>query len=161
MSAPPAPPDLPPPPPPSGQWAYPTDEKGEPKKSYVLWVVFGAAGCFVLIVVVGLLATVFVPNVLRGLLRAQQARAQMDIQQLCAALEAYAAGHSGKYPATLEELEEPKSLRDPWGHAYQYELPNAERRWPDVYSLGKDGLPGGTGPDEDIHPIRLPEPEKR
>src|SRR6185369_14484617 len=109
-----SPPDLPPPPPPSGQWAYPTDEQGQPKRNYVLWVVFGAAGCFVLIVVAGLLMTVLVPSLLRGFSRAQTAKAQTDIETLCGALDAYAVGHGGKYPDSLEALER-ELPRDPWG----------------------------------------------
>jgi general secretion pathway protein G len=153
MSAATSPPDLPPPPPPSGQWAYPTNEQGEPKKRYVLWVVLGAAGCFVAIVVVGLLATILVPNILRSLSRAQQAKAQSQIEMLCGLLEAYKESHAGQYPAALEALERPELLRDPWDRAYLYEPPTAERDWPDVFSLGHDGLPGGRGADEDIHSI--------
>ena len=156
MSAPNSPPDLPPPPPPSGQWAYPTNEQGEPKKKYVLWIVFGAAGCFVAIVVAGLLVTLLVPNLIRAYSRGQQSRAQVDVESLCTALEAYAAGHGGRYPESLEALSEPRLLHDPWGRAYRYEPPSAERSWPDVYSLGRDGLPGGSGADEDVHPLRLP-----
>jgi len=169
MSAPTNPPELPSPQPaPSGQWAYPTDEKGEPKKKYVLWIVFGAAGCFVGIIVLGIAVTVLVPNILRSLGSAQKERAQREIEILCAALEEYAVGHAGQYPESLEALLQPDSPgrtllsdlgelpRDPWERAYHYEKPTAERSWPDVYTLGRDGLPGGKGPDEDLHPIRLP-----
>jgi len=64
MSAPDSPPDLPPPPPTSGQWAYPTNERGEPKKKYVLWIVLGAAGCFGAVVLVGVVAAIVIPKLI-------------------------------------------------------------------------------------------------
>jgi general secretion pathway protein G len=43
---------------------------------------------------------------------------------------------------------DPVDLIDPWGNLYGYALRPGIR--PDVYSLGQDGKPGGTGQDEDI-----------
>jgi hypothetical protein len=74
----PIPPQVPPPlPRESGQWAYPTNEKGEPKKKYVLWIVIGAAGCFVSIIVLGLAATFFVPLIVRKLGNARSTAARV------------------------------------------------------------------------------------
>lgn len=63
----------------------------------------------------------------------------------------------GSLPDSLFRLGELKSRItntpvDPWAHAYQYEVNGESFR---IYSLGADGLPGGTGPDRDIE-ISLP-----
>ncbi len=164
MSAPPIPPELPSAQPaPSGQWAYPANEQGEPKQKFVLWIVFGAAGCFVAIVGLGILATLVIPKVARSLGSAQRAKAQEDVEYLCAWLQAYAHEHGEQYPESLDALMHPggpELPRDPWGRAYYYRPPSTERNVPDVYSLGRDGLPGGSGADEDVHPIQL-QPRKR
>ena len=145
-------PGLPPPvsPAPPDQWAYPTDAQGEPKRSYVKWVLFGALGCFVMILVLGLIATLVVPPLVRKFTRAQSVRAKTDVLCLRITLDQYAKSHGGQYPDALEALaiELP---RDPWGRAYLYTPPTPEHPIPDVYSLGADGLPGGVGPAEDIH----------
>lgn len=38
---------------------------------------------------------------------------------------------------------------DPWGTAYAYKRPGTKGEY-DIVSLGKDGVPGGTGEDADI-----------
>jgi general secretion pathway protein G len=38
---------------------------------------------------------------------------------------------------------------DPWKNPYQYEAPTDERAFR-IYSLGKDGQPGGWGQNADI-----------
>lgn len=155
MSAPTPSPDLPPPP--SGQWAHPMDEKSEPKKkNYALWVVFGAAGCLVAVVIAGFLLTILVPNLLRASSRGQHAKAQNAVDIFCVFVEIYAETHGGRYPESLEALQQPELSIDVWGHPYHYEPPNAERAWPEVYSLGSDGLPGGEGEAADVYPIRPP-----
>jgi general secretion pathway protein G len=175
MSSIPTPPPLPPeapPPPPSGQWAYPVDEKGEPKKKYVLWLAFAAAGCLGSLVLVGLAATVLVPWTLRRIGRAQQAathaRVLAQLQDLRGALELCAELHGGRYPDSLEALVRPDANgrtllrderelpRDPWGRAYLYDPPRAPGAPARLYSLGRDGRPGGSGLDEDVYDERAP-----
>ncbi len=39
---------------------------------------------------------------------------------------------------------------DPWGNAYQYQVPGEEGRPFSIISLGADGKPGGDGNDADI-----------
>lgn len=39
--------------------------------------------------------------------------------------------------------------KDPWGNPYQYLSPGVKGEV-DVFSLGADGQPGGTGEDADI-----------
>jgi general secretion pathway protein G len=39
---------------------------------------------------------------------------------------------------------------DPWGREYIYENPPRRAKKYDLYTLGADGMPGGTGEDSDI-----------
>jgi general secretion pathway protein G len=39
---------------------------------------------------------------------------------------------------------------DPWGRQYIYENPPRRSKKYDLYTLGADGMPGGTGEDTDI-----------
>jgi general secretion pathway protein G len=143
---------IPPPPqtPPSGQWAYPTDEKGEPKKSYVIWIVVGAAGCLGLLFVIGIFATILVPRIAGKVVEARRASVKHQLNELYARLLKYDVEH-GRYPDSLEELALPNQPRDAWGHPIVYEPPTRGQRDPRIYSLGRDGQPGGTGEDADIH----------
>jgi hypothetical protein len=54
---------------------------------------------------------------------------------------------------TLRLLE--PNLRDPWGHHYDYRIIAGK---PHVFCYGKDGVPGGTGDNQDFE---WPEPEGR
>jgi len=166
------PPPLPPgqsTPPPSGQWAYPVDEKGDPKKHYVRWLVFGSAGCFVAVLGLGLAATLLVPYISRGIEAGRREKASIQLGDLREALETYASAHAGAYPEALEALVTPDAQghtilrderelpRDPWGRAYVYTPPDGANARPTLLSYGKDGRPGGTGEDEDIHWEDAPE----
>jgi general secretion pathway protein G len=42
-----------------------------------------------------------------------------------------------------------KLPKDPWGNAYQYLSPGIHGEV-DIFSLGADGQPGGTGEDADV-----------
>jgi len=160
------PPPLPPgqsTPPPSGQWAYPVDEKGDPKKHYVRWLVFGSAGCFVAVLGLGLAATLLVPYISRGIEAGRREKASIQLGDLREALETYASAHAGAYPEALEALVTPDAQghtilrderelpRDPWGREYVYEAPAPPHSKPRLRTLGRDGKPGGSGPDEDLY----------
>ena len=68
-----------------------------------------------------------------------------------AAAEFYYAS-IGSFPETLEDLTGPDSIvsierpRDPWGKYYGYEVRNGR---PFAYCLGKDGIEGGEGENQD------------
>jgi general secretion pathway protein G len=169
MSSPATPPPLPNDPPPaqppsSGQWSHTADTSGEPKKSKVwLWIVLGAGGCLASILVLGLAATLLVPYLSRKVESAKRARVQAHLHDLHAALDVYAETHGQQYPDSLEALVRPdphghtllrderELPRDPWGHEFVYEPPAPEHREPVLYSLGRDGRPGGDGIDADVH----------
>lgn len=122
----------------------------------------------VVIVILGLLATVVAINVLPSQNRAMVEKARADIATLEQAIEQYQIDNL-RPPSTeqgLQALVEPPSglsrperyrpggyirrlPEDPWGNAYQYALPGRQGRF-DVFSFGADGEAGGEGDDADI-----------
>lgn len=122
---------------------------------------FTLAEMMVVIVIIGLLATLVVPNVLRRFFQAAATKAQADITSIASALDEFAMNNGMKYPDSLEILVTPdenghrylstsKLPKDPWGHEYQYDPPQSGQPKPRVYSFGRDGQPGGEGEDRDI-----------
>ena len=86
------------------------------------------------------------------------ARSRAEIRLLAAKLEAFASD-TGDFPAELAELSFPagedprpyareRELLDPWGRPYYYRILE-EKRSALVFTLGRDGVPGGRGPDAD------------
>ncbi len=122
----------------------------------------------VVVVIIGILASVVVPRIMDNPDKARAAKAKNDIQALESALEIYRLDNY-VYPTTDQGLEalvspptsapEPpnwkkggyikKLLTDPWGNDYLYLSPG-EHGEIDIYSLGADGAPGGEGPAQDI-----------
>ncbi|MFT3883149.1 MAG: type II secretion system protein GspG [Gemmatales bacterium] len=69
---------------------------------------------------------------------------------------------AGRWPTSLAEVEDLKDrLNDqgqflnPWNHPYQYRVEGDKY---ELYSLGKDGQPGGEGLDADLQARNRPEP---
>ncbi|KHS06244.1 general secretion pathway protein GspG [Xanthomonas phaseoli pv. phaseoli] len=122
----------------------------------------------VVIVIIGLLATVVMINVMPSQDRAMIEKARADVAVLEQALETYRLDNLS-YPSTeqgLQALLDPPSgltrpehyrhggyirrlPEDPWGHAYQYRRPGRNGGF-DVYSLGADGAEGGDADNADI-----------
>lgn len=116
----------------------------------------------VVIVIIGLLAGYVAPRYFGqvGKSEVQVARAQID--SLEKALDQYRLD-TRHYPQALEALNsKPESEanwsgpylkksvpNDPWGRPYVYRVPGSKSDY-DLYSLGRDGKPGGTGEDADI-----------
>lgn len=120
----------------------------------------------VVVVIIGLLASLLVPNILGRGDEARVTAAQNDIRAIGTALDLYRLDNSN-YPSTEQGLEalvnkpagfpEPRSwgpepyLRklttDQWGNAYLYV--NSGRQF-DLYSLGADGQEGGEDIGADI-----------
>ena len=128
---------------------------------------FSLAELMVVIVIIGLLATLVVPNVVRKLFVANVAKAKADIVSISEACDEYAVENQGKYPESLQELVTPDEIghtylnretvpTDPWGNEYQYEPPGGGNVKPTVTSFGSDGVPGGEGDAKDMtnHQIR-------
>ncbi len=123
----------------------------------------------VVIVVIAILATLVAPNVFQHVGAAKSATAKSQIEMLSTTLDAYRLSN-GTYPSTeqgLQALYERPSIDppvnwngpylskpvplDPWGHPYYYVYPGQQNpNSYDLYSLGADGQPGGTGENADI-----------
>jgi general secretion pathway protein G len=120
----------------------------------------------VVIVIIGLLATVVAINVLPSQDRAMTTKAKADIATLEQAIETYRLDNLD-FPADLQALvaapaglPNPERYRpggyirrlpeDPWGHPYQYRRRSAHNGQFDVYSLGADRKEGGEGNDADL-----------
>ena len=120
----------------------------------------------VVIVIIGLLATVVAINVLPSQDRAMVGKARADISVLEQAIETYRLDNLA-FPDDLQALvaappglARPERYReggyvrrlpeDPWGQPYQYRRPSAHGGQFDVFSLGADGREGGEGNDADL-----------
>jgi general secretion pathway protein G len=121
----------------------------------------------VVIVIIGLLATVVMINVLPSQDRAMVTKARADIATLEQAMEMYRLDNLTYPPAgDLNALVAPpagsqagryrpggyiRSLpKDPWGRPYQLAVPGRTGAF-DIYSLGADGAPGGESENADIY----------
>lgn len=110
----------------------------------------------VVIVIIGLLATIVAINVLPSLGKANATKARSDIQTLDQAVEHYRLD-TNQYPTTEQGLAVlaakggyiKKLPNDPWGKPYIYTFPGQHGAY-DIASLGADGAPGGTGENADI-----------
>ncbi|MFO1283413.1 MAG: type II secretion system major pseudopilin GspG [Burkholderiales bacterium] len=122
----------------------------------------------VVIVILGVLAALVVPRVLERPDDARRVAARADIAAIIGALKLYRLDN-GRYPTTEQGIaalvvrpESPpvpsnwktggyleRLPKDPWGRAYLYVHPGLKGEI-DVYTLGADGEPGGSGPDADL-----------
>ena len=110
----------------------------------------------VVIVIIGLLATVVAVNVMPAQDTARVKKAEADIALLEQATEMYRLSKLN-YPASGEGLQALVSEgfvkrlpEDPWGNPYRYAAPGGEGRAFDIYSYGADGREGGEDDDADI-----------
>src|SRR5579859_5544724 len=122
----------------------------------------------VVVVILAVLGALVVPQILSKVDQARTTAAKTDIRTISAALDSYRLDNF-KYPTTEQGLQalvkqpaDPtityyavggylKSVpKDPWGNPYQYQTPGADGRDYDITSYGRDGKPGGEGPDADI-----------
>ena len=127
---------------------------------------FTLAELMVVIVIIGLLATLVVPNVVSKLGKANKTKAKADIVQIAKAVEDYVIENNGRYPDSIEVLvqedehgeaylKQTTVPKDPWGNPYIYEPPTSGSRKYRVLSYGKDGVPGGDGDDADIDNVMI------
>ena len=120
----------------------------------------------VVLMILGLLAGLVGPRVLKQLGGAKSDTAQLQIAEFSSGLDLFYL-EVGRYPTTEEGLDalvsEPAGapnwngpyLRkndvpsDPWGQGYQYRYPGENGDF-DLYSLGRDNVDGGKDEDTDI-----------
>ncbi len=110
----------------------------------------------VVIVIIGLLATVVVINVMPATDKAAITKAKADVGVLEQGVEMYRLNKL-RYPGGSEGLQAvvaegyvKRLPKDPWGNAYVYAAPGRDGRQFDIYSFGADGREGGEGEDADI-----------
>lgn len=123
----------------------------------------------IVIVILGILASLVVPNLMGNKEQADRQKAISDITALEGALDMYKL-HNGVYPTTEQGLralvEKPTSApeprryqeggyikrlpQDPWGNDYQYGQPGQKGKRYDLFSYGVDGQEGGDGEATDI-----------
>jgi general secretion pathway protein G len=129
---------------------------------------FTLAEMMVVIVIIGILATIVVPNVWQKFAAGQQAKIKVDIMAIMTALDDYAMQNNAKFPDTLEPLVQPdmnghrylnqsKIPKDPWGEEYGYEAPSPGNPRPRVFTYGRDKSMGGEGDDADVDNITIME----
>ncbi|MEM7310523.1 MAG: type II secretion system major pseudopilin GspG [Planctomycetota bacterium] len=127
---------------------------------------FSLAELMVVIVIIGLLATLVVPNVIKNLFVANTGKAKADIMSIDEAVKSYAVQNQMKYPESLQELVTPdqsgfaflegeSTPKDPWGNEYIYEPPSAGSPQFKIICYGADGVPGGEGPDMDFTNVMI------
>lgn len=121
----------------------------------------------VVVVILGILAALVAPNVIRRIDDARVTKAQQDIRAYETALSLYRMDNF-RYPTTDQGLQalvtrpaDPsiknwkdggyidELKKDPWGNDYLYISPGTHGEF-DLYTLGADGQPGGEGADADI-----------
>ncbi len=119
----------------------------------------------VVVIILGILAAIVAPNVIGRIDDAQAARVKQDLRNIESALKLYRMDNF-TYPTSEQGLEalvtkpaDPnirnwkKNLdrlpKDPWGNTYQYLSPGNSGDI-DIYTLGRDGRPGGEGVDADV-----------
>ena len=110
----------------------------------------------VVIVIIGLLATVVVINVMPAQDTARMRKAEADIATLEQGIEMYRLNRMN-YPSSgdgLQALVSEGFIKrlpdDPWGNPYRYAMPGRDGQPFDVYTYGADGQEGGEGDDADI-----------
>ena len=115
----------------------------------------------VVVVLIGILATIVTVSVNDYLVKGKQSAANAEISQIKSALELFYT-ETDHYPSNDEGLAlllKPSashphgvlqgSLQDPWGHEYIYVYPGIHGAY-DICSYGANGQEGGTGADADI-----------
>jgi len=109
----------------------------------------------VVVVIIGILATIIVPRIMDKPGETRIQKAKHDIQTISSALNLYKLDKFN-YPTTNEGLESliqnylDKKPMDPWGREYLYLSPGENGDF-DLYSLGADGRIGGTDENIDIN----------
>lgn len=120
----------------------------------------------VVLAIMGLLAAIIGPNVIGYLGRGKSQAAAVQARSVATALNLFRVD-VGRYPTEAEGLDallkapatapgwngpylpEAKGIIDPWGNPYHLKVPG-EHGEVDVFSLGSDNAPGGSGEAKDV-----------
>lgn len=132
---------------------------------------FSLIELMIVVVILGLLATLLVPRIIDRPEEARVSKTMIDIRTLESVLRLYRLDN-GMYPTTEQGLAalvrkpetgpRPRNYRtggyleissapkDPWGNEYRYRSPGEQQREYEIISLGADGKEGGTGFAQDV-----------
>jgi len=120
----------------------------------------------VVLAILGLLAAIIAPQVIKYIGTSKTQTAKVQVQNVVAALELFRLD-VGRYPTPQEGLpalvtapnsatgwngpylKKESALVDPWGNPYLYKVPG-DHGEVDVFTLGSDKAPGGTGEAQDV-----------
>ena len=126
---------------------------------------FSLIEIMVVLVIIGILASLVAPQIMGNVDRAMVQQAKSDIKTIETALKLYRLDNF-VYPTTeqgLQALVSPSSIspeprnfksdgyldrvpKDPWGREYYYLSPGEHGEF-DIYTQGRNGEPGGEGLD--------------
>ncbi|MEP7246136.1 MAG: type II secretion system major pseudopilin GspG [Gammaproteobacteria bacterium] len=130
------------------------------------WCGFTLLELMVVLLILGLLASIAAPRVAKYLRQAKMQAAKIQVDALGAAVDSFHLD-TGRYPlfdeglkvlmdrpADLPNWDGPyltkrDSLTDPWGHQYLYRFPGQKGEF-DVYTLGSDQREGGESDARDV-----------
>lgn len=121
----------------------------------------------VVLAIIALVVGLAAPRVMQSFGRAKSQAAEIEMNGIKGALQLYYID-VGRYPSEAEGLralldnpsntngwqgpylENLEEIEDPWGRLYLYRSPGQDGAF-DLYTLGRDGHPGGTSEDRDIY----------
>ena len=121
----------------------------------------------VVLAIIGLLAGLVGPQVIKHLGESKTKTAKLQIEELASALDMYRLD-AGRYPSSEEGLgaliEQPSTAKfwngpylrkkkmpvDPWNNPYHYVIPGEHGKF-DIFTLGADNTEGGDGEDQDVN----------
>ena len=125
----------------------------------------------IVVVIMGILATLLIPRIMERPEEARRIKGKMDIKAIESALKLYKIDN-GSYPTTeqglIALLKKPEAApipknwreggyldgtavpKDPWGNPYYYVSPTTDGKDYEIVSYGSDGELGGTGKNADI-----------
>ena len=131
---------------------------------------FTLIALLVVIAIIAAVAWVVGPSILGNVGHARASAARSQLQIFALALDSYRLDNNA-YPTSAQGLEALRTLpttgdataswrgpylrqavpADPWGRPYAYVSPGvANPTGYDLYTLGRDGRPGGSGEDADV-----------
>jgi general secretion pathway protein G len=124
----------------------------------------------IVVVILGMLATLVMPKILDKPEQARRAKAKVDLRSIQSALAMFKTD-TGRFPTTSEGLPAlaanpgiksygqdgylERVPLDPWGNKYIYLSPGVHSKDYDLVSYGKDGEQGGTGDNVDVESWNL------
>jgi general secretion pathway protein G len=119
----------------------------------------------VVIIIIGVLATLIAPRLIGRVGTAKQSTAAANAAAIASAVKLYQADHGAlpdagnlavlaARPTTPDAkgpyLDNPDMLKDPWGKPFILKVPGEKNFDFDVLSFGADGKAGGSGEDADV-----------